>query len=118
MRTVEEIRADIDACYANLNHLVRVNEKWEAELPGIDREIRPVGYANQIEGIRQQDTAFSTETSRLVILKAEEWLSSLGTLEGKDLECLREALKAVSDIVKKELRTIQGESGKEDISLF
>lgn len=118
MRTVEEIRADIDACYANLNHLVRVNAKWKEDLPSINCEIRPVGYANQIEGIRQQETAFSSESSRLVVLKAEEWLSSLGALEGNDLECLRDALRAASDIVKKELKTIQGETGKEDNSLF
>ena len=105
MRNVEEIRADIDACYANLNHLVRTNEKWRDELPGIDREVRPVGYDNQVEGIRQQEVAFSSESKRLIILKAEEWLSSLGPLGNRDLECLKESLKAASELVKKEIKS-------------
>lgn len=118
MRTVEEIRADIDACYANLNHLIRVNAKWKEDLPSIDREIRPVGYADQIEGIRQQEIAFLSESSRLVVLKSEEWLSSLGHLDGKDLECLKEALKAASELVKKELKSVPEDAEKEEKSLF
>lgn len=118
MRTVEEIRADIDACYANLNHLVRVNSKWTTELPSIDRETRPVGYANQVEGIRQQETAFSSESKRLIVLKAEEWLSSLGHLESNDLDSLKDALKAASELVKRELKSVQDEIGNKGDSLF
>lgn len=118
MRTVEEIRADIDACYANLSHLVQVNAKWTNELPNIDPDKRPVGYSNQIEGIRQQETAFASESRRLVSLSAEEWVSSIGPLELIDLEYLKEVLKSASEVIKKEIKLMQESSEKEETVLF
>ena len=86
MRTVEEVREDIDACFENLSHLCKINSQWREVLPNIDPVTRPLGFSNQQEGIKQQEDAFISESKRLIILKAEEWLASISPLEINDLE--------------------------------
>lgn len=118
MRTVEEITSDIGFCIENLHHLVKVNSEWKAELSSIDQEIRPVGYANQISGIRQQELAFESETKRLIALEAEKWISSLGDLNEKELEFLKTVLKNASAEVQKRLKSLENGPEKSDESLF
>lgn len=118
MRKVEEVISDIGYCIDNLKHLVRVNEKWTTDLSSIDKESRPVGYANQLEGIRQQERAFKSESNRLIALEAEQWLSSLGELNKKELESLKALLKSASAEVQKRLKAFEKDSGTEDNSLF
>lgn len=107
MKTVEEIHQAIEGCIENLNHLARINPKWKDELPGIDRDLRPVGYENQVKALKMQEEAFDRESKRLLVTSVEEWFASLGELTGADLENLKEALKSAQALVSKEQKRIQ-----------
>ena len=120
MRNVDEIVQDIDYCIENLKYLSVVNSKWKEELSGIDPVNRPQGYANHIEALRQQEVAFTSETSRLTALKAEQWLTSTGIRDRAGLELLKETLRSVSAAITKELKRIQeiDDNAKEAPGLF
>lgn len=107
MKTVEEIHQAVERCIKNLNHLARIHPKWEAELPGIDRDVRPVGYENQIKALQMQEDAFDRESKRLLVTSVEEWFASLGELTEADLENLKDALKAAQALVSKEQKRLQ-----------
>lgn len=119
MKTVEEIHQAVERCIKNLNHLARIHPKWEAELPGIDRDLRPVGYENQVKALQMQEDAFSRESKRLLVTSVEEWFASLGELTAIDLDNLKEALKAAQTLVSKEQkRILDNEETDDNNSLF
>ena len=114
MRTPEEIQREADICLKNLNYLVKVNERWRAELPTIDKAVRPVGYANQIEGIRTQEVAAGTEADRYIELMAEKWTSQFRELSLEELSALSEMLKRASRVLAKEIKSRE----EKETSLF
>ena len=119
MKTVEEIHHAVEGCIENLNHLARIHPKWEEALPGIDRELRPVGYENQVKALQMQEDAFDRESKRLLVTSVEEWFASLGEMNASDLDNLKEALKAAQALVSREQKRIQDNQGpNEGNSLF
>ena len=107
MKTVEEVHRMVEGCIENLNHLARIHPKWESELPGIDRDLRPVGYENQVKALQMQEDAFDRESKRLLATSVEEWFASLGEMNASDLDNLKEALKTAQALVSKEQKRIQ-----------
>lgn len=114
MRNVDELTAEIDECVAGLYYLVKVNDKWKAELPSIDPSTRPQGYANHLEALRQQAASFDQTVDRLTALKAAQWLSSLKMMDSPEkLEALKSVLQAASRAVTKRLKEL-GVAVKDD----